>query len=145
MDREKLPVDKRGSEAVKKIILTLALLFVPTLVHAEIGTTSWYSAECCRYNPAASCPTASGKSLYVLEAKGSDFAASWDFPIGTKLKVTSLKTGKSVIVTILDRGPAKRLHRKLDLSKSAFQKIADTRLGLIEVQYEKLPNQKIAR
>ena len=47
-------------------------------------------------------------------------AASLRFPVGTRVKVTSVKTGMSVFVTITDRGP---WHTRfaLDLSPAAFK------------------------
>lgn len=61
-------------------------------------------------------------------------AASWFFPIGTKVVVTH--DDQSVVVEITDRGPARRLvqeGRKIDLSRAAFAKLADPDLGLIDV------------
>jgi rare lipoprotein A len=49
-------------------------------------------------------------------------------PFGTKIKVTSIKTGKSVIVTVTDRGPFVK-GRHIDLSKKAFMLIAPDRYG----------------
>ena len=49
-------------------------------------------------------------------------------PFGTKLKVTALKTGKSVIVTVTDRGPFTK-GRHIDLSKKAFMLIAPNKYG----------------
>ena len=49
-------------------------------------------------------------------------------PFGTKLKVTSIKTGKSVIVTVNDRGPFVK-GRHIDLSKKAFMLIAPDKYG----------------
>jgi rare lipoprotein A len=46
-------------------------------------------------------------------------AASWYFPLGTPLRVVNVMNGKSVVVTITDRGPNLRLHRILDLSEAA--------------------------
>lgn len=103
---------------------------------AFADTASWYSTEACKYNPTKGCPTASGMSLFQLEDRHIDFAAMWGVPFNTKIKVTNLSNNKSVVVTVLDRGPAKRLNRVIDLSKSAFQKIADTRKGLINVKVE---------
>ena len=64
-------------------------------------------------------------------------AASWDYPFGTILKVTNNDgSGKSCLVIICDRGPAKRLYRmgrRLDLSKGAFSKLAPLKSGLISV------------
>ena len=59
--------------------------------------------------------------------------ASWNYGFGTRLKVTNLSNGKSVVCTVNDRGPAKRLGRLVDLTKTAFQTIAHPRLGLVEV------------
>ena len=107
--------------------LGLFLFLICSNAFAIEGNASWYSTECCKYNPHKGCPTASGMSLFQLEDRHIDFAAAWGYPFHTKLKVTNLENGKSVVVTVLDRGPAKRLNRVIDLSKSAFQKIADTR------------------
>lgn len=52
----------------------------------------------------------------------SYLAASLDFPIGTVLRVSAPRTGRSVLVIIADRGPwTKRF--QLDLSKAAFQEL----------------------
>lgn len=47
---------------------------------------------------------------------------------GTKLKVTSKATGKSVKVTVTDRGPFSK-GKDIDLSKKAFMKIAPKTYG----------------
>lgn len=105
---------------------------------ATTGTASWYSSECCKYNPDPKCPTASGRSLYDLEKNGEKFAASYAYPLGSKLKVTDRHSGRSVTVTVRDRGPNKRLGRLIDLSKSSFKEIAPLSKGLTEVKVEKL-------
>ena len=57
-------------------------------------------------------------------------------PFGTKLRVTSPKTGKSVDVKVTDRGPFSK-GRHIDLSKKAFMKIApNTYGGHIKVNIE---------
>jgi len=62
-------------------------------------------------------------------------AAHRSLPFGTNVRVTNIANGKSVVVKINDRGPFVR-HRILDLSKSAFDSIADTSSGIIEVKIE---------
>lgn len=62
--------------------------------------------------------------------------ATWKFPLGSVLKVTNTKTGMSVIVRCTDRGPAKRLHRLIDLTVSAFKQIEDLDKGLCVVSVE---------
>lgn len=115
------------------IAIPILLSFSP-IAKAEIGMASWYSTECCKYNKHSDCPTASGRSLYALEKSGEKFAASWSFPIGSKVTVVNRDNGRSVEVTILDRGPAKRLNRIIDLSKVAFQEISSLDKGLITVE-----------
>ncbi len=72
--------------------------------------------------------------------KGGLFAASPDYPKGTKLKVTNLANGKSVIVTINDYGPDRSIHpdRVIDLDKVAFAKISSLYLGLTDVVVDPL-------
>jgi len=61
-------------------------------------------------------------------------AASWFYPLGTKVVVTH--DDRSVVVEITDRGPAHRLveaGRKIDLTRAAFAKLADPDEGLVDV------------
>ena len=121
------------------IFFVFVCLFVSGRLGRASGTSegiaSWYSVEACHYNPDPSCPTASGKSLYALESQSIDFAASWNYSLGTKIRVTNISNGKSVEVIILDRGPSKKLKdRIIDLSKSAFFKIANPKRGLCRVK-----------
>ncbi len=60
-------------------------------------------------------------------------AAHKKLRFGTRVKVTNLNNGKSVIVRINDRGPFVK-GRVIDLSKTAFVRIADQRLGVVKVQ-----------
>ena len=69
-------------------------------------------------------------------------AASWFYPLGTRVRVTVHSPDfapRSVLVTITDRGPAKRLvqqGRVIDLGRAAFRRIAQPDLGLVEVVVE---------
>ena len=62
-------------------------------------------------------------------------AAHKKLPFGTRVKVTNIRNGKSVIVRINDRGPFIR-GRVIDLSRAAFKKIGNTRSGVIRVKLE---------
>ena len=58
--------------------------------------------------------------------RNGHYAAMWDVPLGTKVRVTDLDNGKSIIVTINDRGPNKRLVAKgriIDLAAKAFYEL----------------------
>jgi rare lipoprotein A len=61
-------------------------------------------------------------------------AASRTLPFGTRLRVTDLKTKKSVEVTVTDRGPASR-HLILD-SLGAAQQLGIASRGIIQVRAE---------
>jgi len=72
-------------------------------------------------------------------------AAAWFYPFGTKVRVTVVdpslpsNSGRSVLVTITDRGPAKRFvaaGRIIDLSRAAFRALASPDLGLIQVELQ---------
>ena len=88
-----------------------------------IGTASWYGAK------------HQGRKM----ANGKRFdrhkltAASWYFPLGTKLRVENVKNGESVVVTVTDRGPNLRLHRILDLSQAAAERLGYVGEGLTPV------------
>ena len=64
-------------------------------------------------------------------------AAHRTWPFGTRVKVTHLRTGKSVIVRINDRGPFIR-KRIIDLSLGAARKIGLTRTGIARVRIQRL-------
>lgn len=67
-------------------------------------------------------------------------AAHRTLPLNTLVKVTSLKTGKWVIVRINDRGPYNR-KRILDLSEKAAKHLGLKRAhGLIRISVEELPD-----
>jgi rare lipoprotein A len=78
-----------------------------------------------------------------LMANGEKFdpdkltAASWFYPLGTQVRVTVRShPQRSVIVTITDRGPAKRLvneGRIIDLAHAAFKELASPDSGLVSV------------
>ncbi len=94
----------------------------------QVGNASWYG------------PAQDGKET----ASGETFdekkltAAHRTLPLGTKAVVTNLETGKSVEVTINDRGPYVK-GRKIDLSHAAAQKIGMSKKGVAKVKIEAKP------
>lgn len=69
--------------------------------------------------------------------KNAMTAAHRTLPFGTKLKVTNLKNGKSVTVTVNDRGPYAH-GRILDLSEAAAREIGMLDTGTAKVRIEVL-------
>jgi len=64
-------------------------------------------------------------------------AAHKTLPLGTIVRVTNLDNGKSIDVRINDRGPFIG-GRIIDLTERAFDKIADRKLGTIDVSVQVL-------
>lgn len=63
-------------------------------------------------------------------------AAHRNWPFGTKVRVTF--KGRSVVVTITDRGPAARTGRCIDLSKAAAEHLGMIRSGVGAVSITRL-------
>jgi rare lipoprotein A len=103
--------------------IILSLIFSCSLL-AEEGVASWYEIKC-----NGGTHTASGIPLN----NNAMTAAHKTLKMGTKVQVTSLDTGKSVTVTITDRGPYIK-GRIIDLTKGAFSKIRNTHKGLTKVK-----------
>ena len=97
----------------------------------QVGEASWYG-------PAhQGQETASGE----IFDQNKLTAAHPTLPLGTQAVVTNLETGKSVAVTITDRGPSVK-GRKIDLSRAAAQKIGMTKAGVAQVKIEARPRRK---
>ena len=96
-------------------------------IPAQVGHASWYGEEF------ASRLTASGERFDPQKLTG----AHRTLPLGSKVRVTNLQNGRSVLVTITDRGPF-RSRREIDLSYSAARLLGMVRLGVIDVLIEPL-------
>jgi rare lipoprotein A len=109
---------------MKRVFLLATFLCVATSANAAwSGMASYYwqgqmTASGVRFNPNAL--TAAHKTL----------------PFGTKVKVTNKRNGKSVVVTINDRGPFIK-GRIIDLSKAAAGQIGMIGSGVAPVLVEK--------
>jgi rare lipoprotein A len=93
-------------------------------------------------------PTFTGKASFysyrkAKTASGSSFdrdqltAAHRTLPLGTKVRVMDVATGKSVVVWITDRGPFIR-SRVLDLSLGAARTLGIEDRGVIEIRADVL-------
>jgi rare lipoprotein A len=70
-------------------------------------------------------------------------AAHRTLPIGSKVRVTNLSNGKSVVVMVNDRGPYIR-RRLIDLSRAAAEWIGFTHRGLARVKLQVVENEGAA-
>lgn len=112
------------------VMVLVAVLF-STTASAQVGMASWYgpgfhgrlTASGQRYNQYA--PTVAHRKL----------------PFGTKIKVTNLRNGKSVIATVTDRGPYSG-GRILDVSKGLAIQLGMIKSGVAKVQITVLSTPK---
>jgi rare lipoprotein A len=118
-----------------------------------------FAVVCVSANAAVLPPSVGAASWYGeshrgrLMANGKRFnpdnltAASWFYPLGTRVRVTldSVELNgrkappRTIVVTITDRGPARRLVRDgriIDLTTAAFRALAPTDLGLVPVRVQ---------
>jgi peptidoglycan lytic transglycosylase len=101
----------------------------PAPVYEEVGKASWYG----RYHQGRK--TASGERFDMHKLT----AAHPTLPLGTEARVTNLENGKSVEVTVNDRGPYVK-GRAIDLSAKAAQELGMKRRGIATVHIEVLPD-----
>lgn len=99
----------------------------------QVGTASWYG----EYFEGK--PTASGEP-YEMQ----DFTAAHpNLPMGTFVKVTNLRNGKSVIVRINDRGPVVE-GRIIDVSYNAAKILGFKAQGIQKVRLDLVASQTVA-
>lgn len=119
---------------MRYILIILFFLNIASFAFAD--TASWYDRASC-IKESGQCTMANGKELQDDEFT----CASWDHSFGTRLKITSKDNGKTIIVKVTDKGPARRLYRQgrtIDLSKAAFRQLASLEQGVIEISIEVL-------
>jgi rare lipoprotein A len=136
----KLLVKSGVRQSVVFLILTLSLTVFPQTIsmvqnapiaapvplqNLRYGIASWYSES----DPYINLHTANGEVFDDSKLT----CAAWSHKFGTRLNVTNLANGKTVTCRVNDRGPAKRLGRLIDLTKTAFREIALLRSGLVRV------------
>ena len=120
--------------AILVIIMMISTLGIYSFnkYNAEDAKTSFASFYHDKFNGRK---TASGE----IFSNSKMTAANRTLPFGTMLKVTNLRTGKSVVVEVNDRGPF-HSSRALDLSKAAFNAIGNSARGTMPVEYEIIDN-----
>ena len=112
---------------VVALVAAIPLIVVGKVVGDRTGlvTASWYGEK---YRGK---PTASGE----LFDPDKLTAAHRRLPFGTRVRCRFGK--RFVVVTITDRGPFVK-GREIDLSRAAFQRLANTDAGLIRIRMEVL-------
>lgn len=112
---EQAPADRRGARAERP------------RAGAEVGLASFYGE---RFHGRR---TASG-ARYDMHALTCAHPTA---PFGTRLRVTELENGKSVVLTVNDRGPFVR-GRVVDVSLAAARRLGMVERGLAKVRVERV-------
>ena len=99
------------------------------------GQSSWYGSG--RAEEGLNTETASGDKFDPTQLTAAMPDRKW---MGKYFRVTSVRTGKSIVVKINDVGPAKRLNRIIDLSRESFRILSKNHLnwGIMEVEIEEI-------
>lgn len=113
--------------------LVLMVLLIG-LARAETMQASYYSMDSLRkegtYNKSGGI-MANGK---IFDENALTCAAGKQYKLGTKLLITNLDNGKSVLVTVTDRIGKIFYKTRIDLSKGAFLKLGCLYSGLIPIK-----------
>lgn len=108
--------------SVSALLLAGVLVSVSSAAYAQCGGASWYGPG---FNGKR---TASGERFN----QNAMTAAHKTLPLGSVVTVTDQRTGKSIRVTINDRGPYAK-GRIIDLSKGAASKLGFQSRGTTKV------------
>jgi rare lipoprotein A len=144
---------RRPSDLLKAAALALAALVLPSCASAEKDRTASVRREEIRpvavHRSGAKPAKGAGEGIASIytdrrTASGERFSASAlaaahrTMPFGSRVRVTNLKNGKTVVVRINDRGPYTR-GRVIDLTPAAAERIGLTRRqGITRVRVEPL-------
>jgi rare lipoprotein A len=104
-----------------------------TSAHEQTGIASWYGLT------AHGRTTASGETM----DRNALTAAHRSWPFGTRVLVTNLDNGETVVVTVNDRGPFAH-GRVLDVSRAAARELGMERAGTARVRLRRLPSEGTA-
>jgi len=119
-------------------LIVCALLLLSQVAWASaIMTASWYSEASLRKDGqwAKTKGVMSNGRLF----KDSGFTcASCLYTIGSRLRITNLRTNKTVVVEVTDRTARRFKYTRVDLSPAAFDKIADRKQGIVSVKIEEI-------
>ena len=126
-----MPIDFVGGAALNGVIHSMkALFFATAALAAVIGSARAESGIASHYSTSEQgTRTASGRALH----DGELTAAHKTLPFGSRVRVTNHANGRSVVVTITDRGPYVR-GRVIDVSAAGARALGFSGLARVSVE-----------
>lgn len=120
----------------KLLTLTIVAILIsaPTLASARVKAGQTQKGVASYYHDSLHGNKTANGEIY---RKGERSAAHKTLPLGTKVRVTKLSNGKSIVVRINDRGPFVK-GRIIDLSRRAARDLGIIRSGISKVRVEVL-------
>jgi len=139
-----LNVPSRAGGAIPRLFVFLGAAAVATLLGVAPAAASSYDGVD-EYPPSkAGHASYYGPGFHGRKMSNGDrfdsaalTAAHRTLPMGTKVRVTNLHNGRSVLVTITDRGPFIR-NREIDLSEGAARELQMVNRGVAQVLIQPL-------
>lgn len=101
----------------------ILLTSISAVAGTEQGAASWYGHE--------NVKSSTGKRLQ----HHTPATAHRTLPIGSVVKITAVRTGKTVIATVVDRGPYTR-RRLVDVNIAAARRLGMITKGVVVVKVE---------
>jgi rare lipoprotein A len=105
----------------------------------ELIKTTILAASLAATSPAFALPIQTGVATYYTNPYHPGLiAAHKTLPFGTRVKVTNLDNGRSLVVVIVDRGPFASRDRIIDVSTSAAAQLGFIRAGVAHVRLDRV-------
>jgi len=117
-------------------VVLVALLVFPHKTYATELKASWYSVESLKKEGTWKNGKEQRMANGCLFSDSGLTCANRLYPLGTYLKITNTRNGKSVICKTTDRIGKRFAKTRIDLSKRAFSEIADLKCGVIPITVE---------
>ena len=118
--------DYRHQRAYNRPYRVKGVMYYPMLSakgYSEIGVASWYGSE-----------SGNKTSMGTHFRPEGVSAAHKTLPLPSKVRVTNLHNGRSIVLVVNDRGPFKR-GRIIDLSQGAARRIGVKSLAKVKIDY----------
>lgn len=128
--------------------VTVAALIVEILFYIFVGLAMASDLKASYYSTESLKKEGTFKLSKGIMANGQRFddkamtCATRIYPLGSWVEVKNISNGKKVVVKVTDRIGKRFARSRIDLSKSAFKKIAELKTGIVPIKVRRIKWQK---